>query len=358
MQSPCALDIISDAMPEEPLLRDEPRATSNAAHSCSSPLWCCRHRYQSLNASNAHGALPTIHSVDVKARRRETVCKLPTRSISPMKLCLIHSSAEITNMPAAKTQYTKSFTLALQWMWGDGYLSPGGRDEVAAMIGDVPVKGRKLLDIGCGLGAIDVLLAETYGAASVLGIDVEPPLIEHAKHRAETAGVSDRVQFRLVEPGPLPLADASYDIVFTKDAIVHIPDKTTFYAEILRVLKSGGVLIGSDWLRGGDDTFTDNARQWLESVHLNFQMQDLAQTRRALEQAGFENVVLTDRNAWYRSEIANELERVTGENFDRLVELIGADDASYRQRSSMLKKQAIDDGFLRPTHFIGYKASS
>ena len=56
--------------------------------------------------------------------------------------------------------------------------------------------------------------------------------------------------FQLVEPGPLPFADQSFDAVFTKDAIVHIPDKPPFYREVLRVLRPGGLFVGSDWLCG------------------------------------------------------------------------------------------------------------
>ena len=49
-------------------------------------------------------------------------------------------------------------------------------------------------------------------------------------------------------PGPLPFADASFDIVFSKDALLHVPDKDALFAEIFRVLKPGGVFAASDWM--------------------------------------------------------------------------------------------------------------
>ena len=144
--------------------------------------------------------------------------------------------------------YTTEIITALQWMWGDGYLAPGGPEEVAELIQDADLTGCEILDVGCGLGGIDVELIERYQANRVVGIDVEPHLIELAKERINLAGLSDNVEFKLVEPGPLPFDNEVFDVVFSKDAIVHIENKLAFYQEALRVLKKGGVFIWSDWL--------------------------------------------------------------------------------------------------------------
>ena len=250
-------------------------------------------------------------------------------------------------------QYNDDFNKALQHLWGDGFLSPGGADEVAAMLEGVSLSDAVVLDVGSGLGVCGVLMASRYGAASVLGVDVEEHLIRQSNERANAAGVSTKVRFQLVEPGPLPLEDDSFDVVFTKDAVVHMPDKPAFYAEVIRVLKPGGAFVGSDWLRGGEATATDRAMAWLEFVHLNFQMQTNDQLADSLSAAGFKEVRLNDRNEWYRNEIRNEMAAVTGERFDELVAKIGEAEATYRQESSQRKQEAIQDGFLRPTHFFG-----
>ncbi len=221
------------------------------------------------------------------------------------------------------------------------------------MLDGIDVNGLDVLDVGSGLGACAVLLAKQYGARSVLGVDVEAHLIEHSAERATANDLGDRLQFQLIEPGPLPLDDNSFDVVFTKDAIVHIPDKPAFYAEVTRVLRPGGMFVGSDWLRGGEETGTERAMAWLEFVHLNFQMQNGDQLTESLEAAGFLDVRLNDRNQWYRGEIENELAAVTGDRYDELAAMIGAEEAAYRLESSRRKQEAIEDGFLRPTHFFG-----
>jgi hypothetical protein len=61
-------------------------------------------------------------------------------------------------------QYAKDFTDALQFMWGEGFLSPGGPEEVAELVADIDLSGRRILDIGSGLGRVDVLLANAHGS--------------------------------------------------------------------------------------------------------------------------------------------------------------------------------------------------
>ena len=252
-------------------------------------------------------------------------------------------------------QYNENFNVALQWMWGDGFLSPGGKEEVYEMLKGIDVEGKHVLDVGCGLGAADVLLIQSFGAARVTGIDVEPHLIEACRARARDNGVSSQTDFVLVEPGPLPFEASSFDIVFSKDAIVHIPDKPTFYADVFEKLRPGGLFVGSDWLRGGEDTATEAALAWLSYVHLNFQMSEAPAVEATIRAAGFDSVRLNDRNAWYQEEIKRELESLEGESFEKLASMIGAEAANYRLENSTMKRHAIDDGFLRPTHIVASK---
>jgi SAM-dependent methyltransferase len=160
-------------------------------------------------------------------------------------------------------QYAKEFTDALQFMWGEGFLSPGGPEEVAEMVAGIDLTGKRVLDVGSGLGGVDILLATRHGAAAVVGIDVEPQLVESARALIATKGLTERVTFQLVEPGPLPFPNASFDVVFSKDAMVHIEDNAALYAEVLRVLKPGGWFTAADWLwaEGADKSPVDGAAQ-------------------------------------------------------------------------------------------------
>ena len=121
--------------------------------------------------------------------------------------------------------YPLDSILFLEEMWGDGFLSPGGPEEVDRLLSGVNLEGRTVVDIGSGAGGVPILLADRHGAARVIGLDVEATMVAHARAKIERAGLADRIEVRRVEPGPMPLPDASVDIVFSKDSIVHIPDK-------------------------------------------------------------------------------------------------------------------------------------
>ncbi len=43
----------------------------------------------------------------------------------------------------------------LQIIWGEGYLSPGGPQAVREVMHGIDLRGKRVLDIGCGLGALD-----------------------------------------------------------------------------------------------------------------------------------------------------------------------------------------------------------
>ena len=92
--------------------------------------------------------------------------------------------------------YDDATTDFLEAMWGDGYLSPGGPEEVARVLDGLDLRGRTVLDIGCGAGGITVALARDYGAAKVIGIDVEAPVCAKARARVAAAGLADRIEIR------------------------------------------------------------------------------------------------------------------------------------------------------------------
>lgn len=136
--------------------------------------------------------------------------------------------------------YTDHFTLWCESDFGEGFLSPGGRKEVAKIVEGIDLTGKEVLDIGVGLAGPACVLVEELGAARVIGIDVEDPVLRRAARTVERHGLSERVVLKLVEPGPLPFEDETFDIVFSKDAILHIPDTGALFCEAHRVLRPGG----------------------------------------------------------------------------------------------------------------------
>ena len=100
------------------------------------------------------------------------------------------------------------------------------------------VRGKGVLDYGCGHGMAAVVLARA--GARVSAFDLSPGYVAEAEHRAAVNGVS--AEFRTADAEHLPYADNSFDAVWG-NAILHHLDLHRAGAELHRVLKPGGVAI-------------------------------------------------------------------------------------------------------------------
>ena len=257
--------------------------------------------------------------------------------------------------PADIGEYDDGMQALLQLVWGDGFLSPGGPQEIARVLEGCDIAGKRVLDIGCGLGAIDVLLVQAHGAGHVVGIDLEPDLVRKAAVRVAAAGLSERVELRVVAPGPLPFPDESFDVVFSKDSLVQIPDKTAIFAEVCRVLRPGGQFIVSDWLRGGSGSYSPEMLEYFRLEGITYNMASADDSRAALVRAGFSAVEILDRNAWYLQLARQELRSLEGEWRDLLASRLGEERAQHFIVNWRQLVLVLERGELRPSHLRAHK---
>ncbi len=262
---------------------------------------------------------------------------------------------------AKPRQYSDSVLASMQSLYGKGFLSPGGAAEVFDIVAGLPIKGREVLDLGCGIGGASVVLAGELAAARVLGIDVEPASLEQAARLVEETGLADSVSLRLVEPGPLPLPDAAFDVVFTKDVFCHVPDKPALLAEAYRVLRPGGVFACGDWVKGdigpdGQDhptAFADwNAR--LARSGLVFHFDPLVVYQAGLEAAGFAPIEVRDHSAWSEQDGRRQLAQ-SEQDAAALRQALGED--GYRSRVALTRARidALAGGSLRHLHIRAFR---
>ena len=243
----------------------------------------------------------------------------------------------------------------LERLWGDGYLSPGGEAEVRRVLKGLDLAGLTVVDIGCGSGGITVALARDFGAARVIGLDVERPVCERARQRAAEARLSKRVEIRQVAPGPMPLPDGSVDVVFSKDSIVHIADKEALARDVFRVLKPGGTFAASDWLIGHDGTPSPDMIAYLRAEDLDFGKASPARYTAALEAAGFHDICLTNRNPWYREVARHELARLEGPERAEFEALLSPEDVLRQIHTWKAMIVVLDTGEHCPHHLRARK---
>ncbi len=255
----------------------------------------------------------------------------------------------------AEPEYDDNAMRFLEALWGDGYLSPGGPEEVDRVLGGLSLEGRTVLDIGCGTGGITLHLVEKHGAAHATGFDVEVPVIVAARLRAERRGLSGRAGFVQAPPGGLPFDDASFDAVFSKDALLHVPDKDALFAEIFRVLKPGGVFAASNWMIGHDGEPSPEMKAYIAAEGLSFSMASPARYAQAMQRAGFFDVTTRDRNPWYRDAARVELEKLKGPLYATVSAAVGSAYVDKNILTWEAMQKVLDSGEHRPTHLRGWK---
>ncbi len=252
-------------------------------------------------------------------------------------------------------EYDDSMLALLQIIWGDGFLSPGGSEEIARLLEGSDIAGCDVLDIGCGLGAVDQLLVTRFGAASVVGIDIDPRLVGRMNQRMASAGLADRIRGQSVDGGALPFPGAGFDVVFSKDSLVQIPEKASLFSEVIRVLRPGGRFIASDWLRGGTGPYSPEMLEFFRLEGIAYNMATLGESAAALSAAGFKNVEMRDRHEWYRDLATRELASMEGDLRAVITARIGAGRARYFIDDWRQLVLVLGRGELRPGHLKAVK---
>jgi phosphoethanolamine N-methyltransferase len=269
---------------------------------------------------------------------------------------LVESTAmERNGMTEGAPEYDDVHMRFLELIWGDGYLSPGGPAEVERVLRDVDLRGRRVLDIGCGSGGITLFIARQFQPARIVGFDVELPVVESARRRATKAGLADRAEFTQGPPGRLPFPDESFDVVFSKDAMVHIPDKDAIFAEIFRVLKPNGTFAASDWLISHDGEPTAEMKEYIVAEGLSFGMASPRRYAEAMRNAGFADVRTESRNGWYREEAARELKRLQTDLYDDAARLTSKAFVDKNIATWIAMQKVLDSGEHCPTHLSATK---
>jgi phosphoethanolamine N-methyltransferase len=252
-------------------------------------------------------------------------------------------------------EYDPAMLELLQLLWGDGFLSPGGCDELERLFEGSDIRGCEVLDIGCGLGAIDELLVTRFGARSVVGVDIDPSLVAAMQLRIERAGLSGKIRGSTVDGGTLPFDAASFDVVFSKDSMVQIPDKPGIYADVLRVLRPGGRFIASDWLRGGSGEYSPEMLEFFRLEGIAYNMVTLAESAAALAAAGFADVEIRDRHGWYLALAQQELAGLEGPLQPLVMSRIGEQRARHFVDDWRQLVVVVRRGELRPGHLKAVK---
>ncbi|KAF8696103.1 hypothetical protein HU200_036993 [Digitaria exilis] len=201
-------------------------------------------------------------------------------------------------------QYKANSILRYERIFGDGYVSTGGSETTKEFVGRLDLKpGQKVLDVGCGIGGGDFYMAEEYDT-HVVGIDLSINMILFALERA--VGRKCSVEFEVADCTTKTYPDHTFDVIYSRDTILHIQDKPSLFRSFFKWLKPGGKVLISDYCRSPGKPSEEFAAYIKQR---GYDLHDVEAYGQMLKNAGFSHVIAEDRSDQFLGILQKELDK-------------------------------------------------
>ncbi|XP_021765604.1 phosphoethanolamine N-methyltransferase-like [Chenopodium quinoa] len=205
-------------------------------------------------------------------------------------------------------QYKANGILRYERVFGPGYVSTGGVETTKEFVSKLGLKpGQKVLDVGCGIGGGDFYMAEEFNV-EVVGIDLSINMISIALER--TVGLNCAVEFEVADCTTITYPDNAFDVIYSRDTILHIQDKPALFRSFYKWLKPGGKVLISDYCRNAGTPSTEFAAYIKQR---GYDLHDVQAYGQMLRDAGFDEVVAEDRTDQFLKVLERELNAVEKE---------------------------------------------
>jgi len=215
---------------------------------------------------------------------------------------------------AATQGYHLEFIGLVEMIYGAGFLSQGGEESINQMFEGIDLDGCTLLDIGSGLGTPLIHIAKNHAVVAT-GIEAQGWMVTRANsHLKSVCGkLLGSVNF-LNTNNLRQFEDQSFDIVMSKEVILHIPVnlKEEFFQEVYRVLKPGGRLVVLDWMHSSPN-YSSETRRMMEIDEVAYNLVHPEEYIRTLKNAGFSEISIKN--------ITSEYAKLSAGSFNRAVDL-------------------------------------
>ncbi|XP_057747668.1 phosphomethylethanolamine N-methyltransferase-like [Arachis stenosperma] len=217
-----------------------------------------------------------------------------------------------------RVEYSNESILRYEHVYGKGFVSVGGLETTKELVAKLGLKpGHKVLDVGCGVGGSDFYMAKNFDV-EVVGIDFSINMISLAIERA--IGLKYPVEFECADCTRKTYPVNTFDIIYSRDALLHIKDKPTLFKSFHKWLKPGGILLITDYCKNAENPSVEFA-DYIERG--GYHLHDIKTYEQMLENAGFVNVIAEDRTNLFVETLQkelNDLEKKKNEFVDDLSE--------------------------------------
>lgn len=204
-----------------------------------------------------------------------------------------------------------------------------------------------VVDLGSGLGGPARYIAKTFGC-NVSGIDLTESFVAAANRLSDLLGMADRASFQVGSALETPFDDNSFERAVTIQMQMGIADKESFYQEVFRILKPGGVFVFQDIVAGPTEGPIHTPTPWASVPEQSFLYAPDA-LHKAIEDAGFETVIWRDSTlemkAWQARQ--NAAPRPQGPRPNLGIHLVFGETAGEKRKNSQRNLKEDRIGYIQ-----------
>ncbi len=204
------------------------------------------------------------------------------------------------------SQYTRESIKKYERIYGHNFISPGGLDSTREIVQLLQLQpGMTVLDVGSGIGGAAFYMAQEYGVR-IHGVDFSRNMVALAQERLQDLSLDALVTFA---HGDIldTVFDEAFDVIYSRDAFLHIHEKARLFQILYRALKPHGLLFFTDYCRGEGET----SEEFLAYVaERGYDLHTPHAYGKLLKQAGFTDVVALDKTTLFGEYLRLEFERM------------------------------------------------
>lgn len=249
----------------------------------------------------------------------ELVFARPSRTYIEKKnnsnqVCFLFNKVKLVNFHGYKTirefldskQYSVAGILKYEKIFGSGFISTGGRDSTEKFLKELNLQpNQRVLDVGCGIGGGNFLMARDYGA-EVFGLDLSTNMVGIAWDRAQE-NQDLKVHFEIGDVTRHDYPNEYFDVIYSRDTILHIADKKSLFGQFKRWLRPGGRVFITDYTCG-PKPWSDEFTAYVEQR--GYELLTVEEYGNIFKELGFVNVRAEDKTDTFVYYLNYELEKI------------------------------------------------
>jgi phosphoethanolamine N-methyltransferase len=250
------------------------------------------------------------------------------------------------------SQYTENGILHYEFVFGGvgaGFISTGGIDSTKVIFNENPIPtGARVLDVGCGIGGPAKFLNDHFDA-DVLGVDLASNCIRIANKRHES---NPKLNFLVADATSYEFEDSSFDLIYSRDVILHIASKDQLFSRLLKATKPGGKLIMTDYCCGPQEKWDDEFKSYV--AQRGYTLVTVDQYKKILEEAGWVVDRAEDKTEWFKEILETEKSRALA-NKKQFLEHFTEADFEHLMEGWDSKLVRVPKGHQRWGYFVAHK---